>query len=190
MVKRLFFVALIAGMVLSFSACGKENRPLSEEELAENQAFAASINAGSSFELGFLEDVKNRDLTAFGYEAGFGCAEYYNEEKYGSYNGAKKRGIIYEATAYPDYIDGGWFITQIDVTDPDATFLGGVSLNSGEEAIEAALKGVGFQVGRDTYPSGKDFIWAKKGMFGVVYEQYAADICFFYSVTNREGLIY
>ena len=52
--------------------------------------------------------------------------------------------VVYTVTAYPDYADGGQYITSIDITDPEI-YVYGLTMNSTVEEVSETMKKMGFK---------------------------------------------
>lgn len=102
----------------------------------------------TALELWITEDVRNRDLSGFGEEEGwYGARVYYGTGYHAFYTELYGRQrpehcVTYYVTAYPDYADGGQFVTRIEITDPEACVYG-LTLNSDPEAFNAVFQKMG-----------------------------------------------
>lgn len=146
---------------------------------------AELINSNATFELGFLEDVSEKDLSSLVPDYGsFGSDVYYNS----GYSEGDIHYVCYVVRAYPDYADGGKVVTQIVCTDPAVTFFGGYTVNDSEELFEY-LAGEGFKI---TGEYSGTFVQAKKDKFIITFsddEEYKV-MNFYYRVSNRNGIIF
>lgn len=147
------------------------------------------INKNSTFELKFLEDVENKDLSGFDYHPGFGVTGYSNPKYSGSTTFSHDIIVQYDVTAYPDYADGGHFVTSIYCSDPEVTFFDGYTVASGKELVQA-LTEAGYQTKLfGTSASGLPIYDAIKGNIKICYIQ---NDSFYirYDVSNRDGIMF
>ncbi|MCH5146692.1 MAG: hypothetical protein J1F61_01645 [Clostridiales bacterium] len=184
--KFLAVILLFCALIFCF-ACTPENTNNNDGENTE-QADIEKINKDSTFELKFLEDVENKDLSGFECIPGFGVEGYYNpkysESDIFSYN---SKVVRYDVTAYPDVADGGQFVTRIDCSDPEVTFFGGYTIESGDAFLEA-LENAGYQVVVNQW---RDYDFdATKGNILINYDIQNHHVRFIYNVTNRDGIIF
>ena len=141
---------------------------------------AELINTDSTFELKFLENVKDKDLSHFEYIGGFGVSSYYNSR----YNGRKFTDEIYveyQVTAYPDFADGGDYVTGIYCSDPKVTFFGGYTITSGDELVQA-LQDADYKIEINNIK-----IDAKKNRIHIRYKQNVY-VYIEFEVSNRKGI--
>ena len=170
--KKLLF-ALYLLPVLLFCGCSDK----SAEKVADE------INKNATFELKFLEDVSGKDLSSLVPDYGwFGADGYYNS----GYKEGDEHYVQYLVSAYPDYADGGSYVTRITCTDPDVTFFGGYTVNDSEQMIEY-LSNDGYTI--DNNDSGT-LVRAKKGKITISFfagDEYR-EVMFMYEVGNRKGI--
>ena len=175
--KKLLFTLLIP--LLLFCGCTDNGA----------QRIAAQINENTNLELGFLEDVSEKDLSSLVLQNDwFGGTGYYNS----GYVEGDIHYVFYLVTAYPDYADGGSYVTRITCTDPDVTFFGGYTVNDSEELFKY-LAGEGFTVKEYS----ETFLQAKKGKFIISFFEGAENffddaknktITFYYQISNRNKI--
>ena len=99
----------------------------------------------TSLEFWITEDVKDRDWTGHDEIYGWmGAREFLgsgykkNEDPTGA-NQHPDHYVSYVITAWPDYADGGEFLTDITVTDPDVTVYG-LTIESTYEEFDAVFE--------------------------------------------------
>ena len=99
----------------------------------------------TSLEFWITEDVKDRDWTGHDEIYGWmGAREFLgsgykkNEDPTGA-NQHPDHYVSYVITAWPDYADGGEFVTDITVTDPDVTVYG-LTIESTYEEFDAVFE--------------------------------------------------
>ena len=137
--------------------------------------------ADTNLEFWITEDVS--DITFYGNyehikEIYFGIEYYYGT----GYHDGMEETVIYGLTSYPDYADGNVYITEIKITDPDATIFG-LTINSDWETVKQVLTENEFSVTeKETY------IVAQKGR--LIIRFYKNMITMGVKVTNNEGIIF
>ena len=105
----------------------------------------------TSLEFWITEDVKDQDWTGHDEIYGWmGAREFLgsgykkNEDPTGS-NQHPEHYVSYVITAWPDYADGGEFVTDITVTDPDVTVYG-LTIESTYEEFDAVFESLGYEL--------------------------------------------
>lgn len=105
----------------------------------------------TSLEFWITEDVKDRDWTGHDEIYGWmGAREFLgsgykkNEDPTGS-NQHPEHYVSYVITAWPDYADGGEFVTDITVTDPDVTVYG-LTIEATYEEFDAVFEPLGYEL--------------------------------------------
>ena len=108
-------------------------------------------NGETTLEFRITEEVKDVDWSAYEEITGwFGAREYLGKgyEKTTDTEGTVRKPIHYVSyliTAYPDYADGGAFVTAITVTDPTVRVYG-LTVNSTFEEFDAVFGDLGFEL--------------------------------------------
>ena len=102
-------------------------------------------------EFWITEDVKDQDWTGHDEIYGWmGAREFLgsgykkNEDPTGA-NQHPDHYVSYVITAWPDYADGGEFVTDITVTDPDVTVYG-LTIESTYEEFDAVFESLGYEL--------------------------------------------
>lgn len=105
----------------------------------------------TSLEFWITEDVKDQDWTGHDEIYGWmGAREFLgsgykkNEDPTGA-NQHPDHYVSYVITAWPDYADGGEFVTDITVTDPDVTVYG-LTIESTYEEFDAVFESLGYEL--------------------------------------------
>ena len=105
----------------------------------------------TSLEFWITEDVKDRDWTGHDEIYGWmGAREFLgsgykkNEDPTGA-NQHPDHYVSYVITAWPDYADGGEFVTDITVTDPDVKVYG-LTIASTYEEFDAVFEPLGYEL--------------------------------------------
>ena len=140
--KRFFAAAiLLAVITLMLFSCANNAKPsgmsISNERATSDYRIKNGVIPNSDFEFDLLTDAKDIDFEGYEKEKGFGVWSYTKNTPNGT--------VRYATTAYPDYADGGQFITRIYSTDNTIRFFG-VTLESSREEIISALESYGYTV--------------------------------------------
>ena len=105
----------------------------------------------TSLEFWITEDVKDQDWTGHDEIYGWmGAREFLgsgykkNEDPTGA-NQHPDHYVSYVITAWPDYADGGEFVTDITVTDPDVTVYG-LTIESTYEEFDTVFEPLGYEL--------------------------------------------
>ena len=154
----------------------------------------------TSLEFWITEDVKDRDWTGHDEIYGWmGAREFLGSgyKKTQDDDGSDQHPehyVSYVITAWPDYADGGEFVTDITVTDPDVTVYG-LTIESTYEEFDAVFEPLGYEL---SWSEGaiKTRVATKDG---ITFRLTRAvednpDVVPVFSitaeVTNREGIVY
>ncbi|MBR5514154.1 MAG: dockerin type I repeat-containing protein [Ruminococcus sp.] len=155
-----------------------------------------SINSNyASLEYKITENVENADFSKNKSVSGWmGAKEYYgkgyspvidsegNETKPKNY-------VTYLVSAYPDYADGGQYITKIEITDP-VVMVNGITVNSSFEEFEAVFKAMGYETSITEHSNHVQY--NAKNKSGISYIIYVSNdirkLTIQADVTNREGI--
>ena len=144
----------------------------------------------TTLEFWVAQDVSNVDFSEHCQIVGMeGGSQYYGKD-YGSISVDDEQVydhfqcVIYTITAYPDYSDGGEFITQIDITDPQVSVYG-ITCNSSFDDFDKTFQDLGCTI--------QDKGWGHVASYGVftislLSNSEAAKISVRVEVTNREGI--
>ncbi len=135
----------------------------------------------SNLELYLTQAVKDEDLTDLYYlPIGFGVEVYLSVPPLE--NGAKPDQCVrYQLTAYPDYADGGRYVTGISITDPTYTVYG-LTINSSADDFKVAMEEWGFALSE----SGLSADWGN-GSIGLTPGK---SLRLQAKVTNRDNIIF
>ena len=91
--------------------------------------------------------------------------------------------VTYIAGSYPDYADGGLYVTRIEITDPSITVYG-LNIHSSQEEIDAKFASLGFS--KTSEFLGKLY-WKKNNCsFMFLKNEIRIDA----HVSNREGAVF
>ena len=179
--KKFLFTLFLIPLFLFCGCIEKQQKTL--ERLTEETA--AQINENTNFELKFLENVAEKDLSFLvpDYDW-FGADAYHNS----GYQEGDIHYVHYLVTAYPDYADGGSVVTQIICTDPSVTFFGGYTVENCD-ALFLYLSGEGFEI-INSGDSPSSLTSATKDKISITYDSISKKITFTYEVSNREGIVF
>ena len=139
--------------VMKISSGTKEDIPQKALDVLTETGNTVSgeMPKNTSLEFWITEDVKDRDWTGHDEIYGWmGAREFLgsgykkNEDPTGS-NQHPEHYVSYVITAWPDYADGGEFVTDITVTDPDVTVYG-LTIESTYEEFDAVFEPLGYEL--------------------------------------------
>ena len=138
--KKICCILLALVGVFSLSACKKLDESVWED--------VALINENASFEFKLLEDVTKKDFSGyiqgkFDRNESWGPEEWYIGSAYSEEDG---KNVRYFVGKFPEVKRRARIITAIKCEDRDVTFLGGLTLKSGSQAIRTYLEENGFEV--------------------------------------------
>ena len=154
----------------------------------------------TSLEFWITEDVKDRDWTGHDEIYGWmGAREFLgsgykkNEDPTGS-NQHPEHYVSYVITAWPDYADGGEFVTDITVTDP-AVMVYGLTIESTYEEFDAVFEQLGYELSWSegaikTRVATKDGITFRLTRAVEDNSDVVPQIRISAEVTNREGIVF
>ena len=177
--KRLALWLALVIITVAFSSCG-------------DGVDSLDMPKSTDLEFWVTQDVADVDFSEheeiFGW---FGAREYLgkgykavtNVDENPSY---PVQYVSYIVTAYPDYADGGQFVTQITVKDPTVMVFG-LTVNSSPEEIDSAMSEAGYDVVEKG--SGVTGFVSDEGV-AVTFDLVAKTITVGVSVSNREGIIF
>lgn len=94
--------------------------------------------------------------------------------------------VSYLLTAWPDYADGGNYITTIEVTDP-AVSVYGLTVESGPAEFERVMTSVGYEVEWVTDSLQRA---VRDGFTFSIYRGDAPAFCISAQVGNRKGIVF
>ena len=94
--------------------------------------------------------------------------------------------VSYRITAYPDYSDGGSYVTYITIAAPDVT-LYGLSIQSSMELFDTVFEDMGYQISNDD-SNDTIHIAEKNGVFFSFEE--GKEIHIWVEVSNQERIMF
>lgn len=148
-------------------------------------------------EFQITENVEDFDFSQYNRIYGLmGGKEYYGK----GYSAVKDEDgnevkpehyVIYTITAYPDYADGGQYITRIEITDP-TVMVHGLTVKSSFEDFEAVFKAMGYETSVTEH--GRYVQYNAKSEDGISYTIYISNeitkLTIQAEVTNRDNIQY
>lgn len=148
-------------------------------------------------EFQITENVENTDMSQYKSVSGWmGAKEYYGSE-YSPVTDSEgnvtkpEYYVTYLVSAYPDYADGGQYITKIEITDP-SVMVHGITVNSSFEDFETVFKALGYTA--SVAENGSYVQYNAKNKDGISYSIYISNdikkMTIQAEVTNREGIIF
>lgn len=179
-------VALLAGllgiMLIAFCGCNTEGVP----EIPE-------CPEDTDLEFWIVEDVSNISWENYDGTSGWGVQEYYGKgyERFITEDGEKVEReyyVQYKITAWPDYSDGGNYVTGIKITDPAVTVYG-LTVNSSEEEFDAVFQEKGYELYNFEAFNYSRRVASKDGFTFSIDEKYHV-IRIGATVTNRNNILF
>lgn len=167
------------------------------DALNETGNMPCSMPDNTPLEFWITENVKGIDFSSHDEITGwFGAREYLGSDykKIINSNGTcskPKYYVSYLVTAYPDYADGGAYITQIEITDPEVDVYG-LNVNSTIEEFNSVFEGFGFMLS-DGDSSACTIRFAKKDGISFILthgQNIDSKLIINAEITNREGIQY
>lgn len=142
----------------------------------------------TQLEFWICEDVSETDWTGHDEIYGwFGAREYLGTGySAGEQNERPGTRVSYIITAWPDYADGGSFVTGIEITDP-AVSVYGLTVNSDPAEFDRVMESMGFEVREvnELYRSA-----SRDGITFSLSGENAPELTITAEVSNREGLVF
>lgn len=122
-----------------------------ESVLGTGNAVLGEMPKDTTLEFWITEDVKDRDWTGhdeiYGWMGAreFLASAYKKNEDADGLDQRPEHYVSYVITAWPDYADGGQFVTDIIVTDP-AVKVYGLTIASTFEEFDAVFEPLGYEL--------------------------------------------
>lgn len=155
--------------------------------LASCQAPSIFLERPAETNLGFwiTEKVDKEALKSCTFLPGWFGGDEYLDSRYkatkkenGSYE-IPEHCVTYFISAYPDYSDGGSYVTKIRITDPEVNVYG-MTLDSHPDQVRHTMMGEGFE---DNQKGG----WSKNNC---VFVFSSDEIVLSATVTNNKGIVF
>lgn len=174
------------GKIDVFDVCLMREKLIKDKLVDKNYTF---------LEFQITENVENTDFSQYKSISGWmGAKEYYGKgyspvtDSEGNQT-KPEHYVTYLVSAYPDYADGGQYITRIEITDP-AVLVHGITVESPFEEFEEVFKAMDYE----TYISehSNHMQYNAKNKDGISYTLYVSNdirkLTIQAEVTNREGI--
>lgn len=173
--KKSVFILCVLAVALCCSAC--------EQSVPDRPD-------GTNLEFWLAEDVSDYDFSDYYEVPGwFGAREYYGRDyqPVSEADGVEPEYCVkYCITAWPDYADGGEYVTRIEITDPSVNVYG-VTVLSSYEAFTLAFEGAGYRV----EPNGSGYTALKgRARCSFFKTEGKSVLSLRAEVTNRLGIVY
>lgn len=152
----------------------------------------------TSLEFWITENVENVDFSQHNEIYGWmGAREFYGK----GYSSAKDEDgndvrpehyVTYLITAYPDYADGGQYVTRIDITDPSVSVYG-LTVNSTIEEYDAVFRKMGYVISVEERGVNTVFTATRAGItfeLCIRSDGSSRSLTIKAEVTNRQGIVF
>lgn len=152
----------------------------------------------TTLEFWITENVKNVDFSQHNEIYGWmGAREFYGK----GYSSTKDEDgndvkpehyVTYLITAYPDYADGGEYVTRIDITDPSVSMYG-LTVNSTIEEYDAVFRKMGYVISVEERGVNMIFTATRAGItfeLCIRHDGSSRMLTIRAEVTNREGIVF
>ncbi len=196
--RKIILIGLLTCSMLVFGSCNA-NKTISNGEHSENDTnisaadrFAPDKPEDFALDFWIAENVEEVDLSKYQENYGwYGAREYLGSaykmviDEDGSQHLPEKY-VSYLVSAYPDYSDGGKYITRIEIRDPEVKIYG-LSINSSLEEFDELFKSMGYEIS-EVGSTGKCHKAEKEGIWFSLFEGLNLNVNA--EVENREGIIF
>ena len=174
--------------------------PDRDKVLEDGLPVSSEMPKDTTLEFWVAEDVKDRDWSEhdeiygwMGAREFLGSAYKKNADTDGS-DQHPEHYVSYVITAWPDYADGGAFVTEIVITDP-AVQVYGLTLSSTYEEFDAVFEQLGYTLSWsegaiETRVASKDGITFRLTRAVENNPDVVAKLVISAEVTNREGIVF
>lgn len=181
--KQVALILVLTMLFVIFSSCtGRETTP----EMPDR----------TTLEFWITQDVADTDFSDYYEIIGWiGAKQYYgsgylpalNED---GYEADPEYYVKYKITAWPDYADGGQYITSIDFNDPKVIVYG-LTVDSSYDEFERIFSEMGYELSIDSSETSERYTASKKGIsisLEIVDGKHSFSI--HAEVTNKKGIEY
>ncbi len=179
-----FVIVLAITIILAtlFSCSGTEKIPEKPED--------------TTLEFWITQDVSETDFSDY-YEilGWFGARQYYGSGYQSiigenGYEVEPEYYVKYKITAWPDYADGGQYITSIEFNDPKVIVYG-LTVDSSLEEFEQVFSEKGYELSKDSSEMNDRYTATKKGIsFSIETVDGKRSFSIHAEVTNKEGIVF
>ncbi len=151
----------------------------------------------TGLEFWITQDVAETDFSDY-YEivGGMGATQYYGSGYLPVFDEDghevdPEYYVKYKITAWPDYADGGEYITSIDFNDPKVAVYG-VTVNSSFEEFERIFSDMEYELSIDSSKNYERYTASKKGISFSLLETVEGKRSFSINaeITNKKGIVY
>ena len=152
----------------------------------------------TTLEFWITENVKDQDWTGhdeiygwMGAREFLGSAYKKNADADGS-DQHPEHYVSYVITAWPDYADGGQFVTRIDITDPNVSVYG-LTVSSSIEEYDAVFRKMGYVISVEERGVNTVFTATRAGItfeLCIRPDGLTPSLAIKAEVTNREGIVF
>jgi hypothetical protein len=148
----------------------------------------------TSLEYWILNDVKNEDFSGHHLDPNLIGASLYYGKGYEPKDGIEpEKYVKYTVSAWPDYSSVGTrYVTEIEITDPEVTFLG-LTVDSSVEDFKKVFEPMGFEFcsESDPYPGGTKCGWSGRYYAVTLIKRESGNAVYISApVTNKEGIVF
>ncbi len=181
--KQIAFILVLIMVLVDFSSCSDKETTL---EMPED----------TNLEFWITQDVKDVDFSDY-YEiiGWFGAEQYYGsgylpELNEDGYEVDPEYYVKYMITAWPDYSDGGQYITSIDFNDPNITVYG-LTVDSSYDEFERIFSEMGYELSKDSSGTFVRYTASKNGIsFSLETVDGKQSFSINAEVTNKTGIVF
>jgi hypothetical protein len=181
--KQITFILALIILLADFSSCsGTETTTKMPED--------------TNLEFWITQDVAETDFSDYYEIVGwFGARQYYGSgylpvSDEDGYEVDPEYYVKYMITAWPDYADGGEYITSIDFNDPKVTVYG-LTVDSSFDEFERIFSEMGFELSIDCSESFERYTASKKGInFSLETVDGKRSFSIYAEVTNKLGIVF
>lgn len=181
--KQIVLILALTMLLIIFSSCSGKETTL---EMPED----------TTLEFWITQDVEDADFTDYNeILGGMGAIQYYGS---GYLPALDEDGYIvepeyyvkYTITAWPDYADGGQYITSIDFNDPKVTVYG-LTVASSYDEFEKIFNEMGYELSEDSSKISERYTASKKGIsFVLETVDGKQNFSINAEITNKKGIVY
>lgn len=181
--KQIALILVLTMLLFNFTSCsGIETTP----EMLED----------TNLEFWITQDVAETDFSDYYEIVGwFGARQYYGSgylpaSDEDGYEVDPEYYVKYKITAWPDYADGGKYITSIDFNDPKVTVYG-LTVDSSFDEFERIFSQMGYELSKDSSENFERNTASKKGIsFSLETIDGKRSFSIYAEVTNKKGIVF
>ena len=179
--KQIALILASIILLISFLSCSGKETTLEMPE-------------GTTLEFWITQDVANEDFSDYYEILGWmGAKQYYGlgyrpETNETGYIVDPEYYVKYKITAWPDYADGGQYITSIEFNDLNVTVYG-LNVNSSYDEFERIFSEMGYELFRDSSKTIERYTASKNGIIFTLETVYGKQSFSIHAeVTNKTGI--